>query len=58
MKQSIVEQGAFGVRQTALWLKAYKRASKFVARSFPTVKASKRCLQQLEDACKPFTESA
>lgn len=49
MRQSIQEQGAFGVRQTAIWLKAYKRAERSVKRDQPTVATLKKCITQLDD---------
>ena len=52
MRQSIQEQGTFGVRQTATWLKAYKRAERFAKREFPTVATLRKCIQSLDDCLK------
>lgn len=51
MRASIVEQGAFGVIQTDMWLRAYKRAQVMMAREWPTVKTLKKCLAAINDAC-------
>lgn len=58
MRASVVEQGAFGVIQTALWLRAYKRAQLLTSREFPTVKALKKCLESINDACEWTPPSA
>lgn len=50
MRQSIAEQGAYGVRQTALWEKAYARASRFVKREFPTQATLRKLIKQIDAA--------
>lgn len=50
MRQSIEEQGAYGVRQTALWEKAYARASRFVKREFPTQATLRKLIKQIDAA--------
>ena len=49
MRQSIAEQGAFGVRQTSLWLKAYKLAQKCTVREWPTCSTLRRRIKALDD---------
>lgn len=52
MRASVGEQGAFGVMQTHLWIRAYEQAAKMTAREFPTVKTLKKCLKAINDACE------
>lgn len=50
MRQSIAEQGAYGVRQTAIWEKAYARAARFCARELPTQATLRKLIKQLDIA--------
>ena len=50
MRESIKEQGSFGIRQTAIWLKAYKRAKAASSRENSTVATMRKRIQAL-DGC-------
>lgn len=50
MRQSIAEQGAYGVRQTAIWEKAYSRVSRFLKREFPTQATLRKLIKQIDAA--------
>jgi hypothetical protein len=50
MRRSIAEQGAYGVRQTAIWEKAYARAARFVQRQFPTQATLRKLIKQIDAA--------
>jgi hypothetical protein len=54
MRSSLTEQGSFGVMQTDIWLRAYKRAQANTAREWPTVKTLKKCLDSI-DAARTWT---
>ena len=56
MRQSIQEQGAFGIRQTAIWLKAYKRAQTSTNRENSTVVTLRKRIRAL-DECLTWGES-
>ena len=49
MRQSIKEQGSFGVRQTAVWLKAYKRAQSTANRDNSTVATLRKRIAALDE---------
>lgn len=49
MRQSIAEQGAFGVRQTALWLRAYSLAQRCTKREWPSCSTLRRRIKALDD---------
>ena len=50
MRQSIAEQGSYGVRQTAIWEKAYARAARFIKREFPTQATLRKLIKQIDAA--------
>jgi hypothetical protein len=50
MRTSIVDQGSYGIRQTAIWEKAYARAARFVKRELPTQRTLKNLISQLDAA--------
>ena len=49
MRESIKEQGSFGIRQTAIWLKAYKRAKAASSRENSTAATMRKRIQALND---------
>ena len=49
MRQSIKEQGSFGVRQTAVWLKAYKRAQSTANRGNSTEAILRKRIAALDE---------
>lgn len=49
MRQSIAEQAAFGVRQTALWLRAYNLAQRCAKREWPSCATLRRRIKALDD---------
>lgn len=57
MRESIQKQGGFGVRQTEMWLDAYKKGMSAMKRDFPTTKSTKKCIDLINEACKPFSIS-
>ena len=50
MRKSIAEQGSYGVRQTSVWLKAYKLAQKSIKREWPTCKTLRKRIKALDEA--------
>lgn len=50
MRKSIAEQGSFGVRQTSIWLKAYKLAQKCAKREWPTCSTLRKRIKALDEA--------
>lgn len=49
MRRSIAEQGAFGVRQTSLWLRAYRLAHTCVKREWPSSNTLRKRIKALDD---------
>lgn len=49
MRTSIAEQGSFGVRQTSLWLRAYRLAHACVKREWPSTKTLRKRIRALDD---------
>ena len=49
MRQSIKEQGSFGVHQTAVWLKAYKRAQSTANRGNSTEAILRKRIAALDE---------
>ncbi len=49
MRQSVKEQGSFGVRQTSIWLAAYKRARLAANRESSTVATLRKRIKALDE---------
>lgn len=50
MRQSITEQGAYGVRQTKVWERAYKLAINCMKRDYPACGTLRKRIKALDDA--------
>lgn len=49
MRQSVKEQGSFGVRQTSIWFAAYKRARLAANRETSTVATLRKRIKALDE---------
>ena len=50
MRQSIADQGAYGVRQTAVWERAYKLALGCMKREWPACATLRKRIKALDEA--------